>query len=104
MIDTMDAEPEETAHLREAYFSGITSLHSFVGEAFTSPDGAQIPAATLRERLPDVLAVTEWRDSRLLGRSKAEVKSALRDIRKFVKACERIERRSGTPATIQASW
>jgi hypothetical protein len=61
-------------------------------------------AAGCGKRLPDVLAVSEWRDSRLLGGSKAEVKSALRDIRKFVKDCERMERQSGTSATIQASW
>jgi hypothetical protein len=97
-------ESEDSGYLREAYFSGIYAIPTLAPEAFGSPQRVQIPAAKLRERLPQVLEVTEWRESRLLGRPKAEVRSALREIRKFVKTCERIERQSGKPATTQVSW
>lgn len=93
-------------YLREAYHGEPYATKYLVAEAFARPEtGAAIPAAVLRERLPETLRLAEERERTVYGVSDpeelADVKRAFVD---FVELCEAKERKTGRACTILASF
>ena len=92
-------------YLREAYHCEPYATQHFVAEAFQSPEGALIPAKTLRRRLPGTLRLAEERMRKLYpDTSEDELLATLQSFRDFVENCEEIELRTGNSARIVASW
>lgn len=93
-------------YLREAYHGEPYATCFLVREAFESKDArAAIPAAVLRERLPETLDLVEERQREVYcetdSREIAKVKRSFTD---FVELCEEKERETGEPVTILASY
>jgi hypothetical protein len=92
-------------YLREAYRGGAFATWHLVPEAFEAPEGVQIYASVLRERLPEALRLAEERQHIVYGATTAEeIEPTLQSYRDFVALCERVERESGVPVTVVASW
>ena len=93
-------------YLREAYHGEPYATRYLVPEAFAAPDAtAQIPAAVLRERLPQTLALVEERERTVYGETnEAAIAEVTRSFVDFVELCELKERMTGKPVTIHASY
>jgi len=96
-------------YLREAYHGEPYATRVLVPEAFDHeayPDGARIPAETLRERLPETLDTATRRQQLLYneGPDQENTRVVLQSFRDFVEFCERTEREAGEPCTIVASY
>ncbi len=95
-------------YLREAYHGEPYATHVLVPEAFedTSPDGVPIPAATLRQRLPETLATATTRQRVVYDEpaDSEDTRLVLKSFSDFVELCERKEEESGEPCTILASY
>ena len=63
-----------------------------------------IPAATLRERLPETLRLAAERERTIYKTAEEEIDEAIDQYGQFVKLCESVEAKTGTPPTIFASW
>jgi hypothetical protein len=75
-----------------------------VAESFETGRAA-IPAATLRERLPETLEVAERRERELYGETDAEeINRVLKSYRDFVELCASKEDETGEPCLIIASY
>lgn len=93
-----------TGHLREAYHGEPYATRALAPEAFETGQAA-IPAATLRQRLPEVLRLAEMRECIVYGETDPnEVGHILQSYRNFVALCERKEAETGKPCTIFASY
>jgi hypothetical protein len=92
-------------YLREAYHGEPYATQYLLPEAFEQPEGALIPAKTLRERLPETLRLAEERE-RLIYQAKTpeEIEPVLKSFTAFVELCERQEAKTGKPVKIIASW
>jgi hypothetical protein len=96
-------------YLREAYHGEPYATRVLVPEAFdheANPDGAPIPAETLRERLAETLD-TATRRQRLVydeGPDNQNTRTVLKSFSDFVELCERKERETGEPCSIRASY
>lgn len=93
-------------YLREAYHGEPYATRFLVREAFESSDGrAAIPAAVLRERLPETLTIVAERERSVYGTTdEAEITGVQESFTEFVELCERKERKTGEPMTIVASY
>jgi hypothetical protein len=95
----------EVGYLREAYHGEPYATQHLVPEAFDRREGVEIPAKVLRERLPETLRLAEVRERKIYGAtSMVEMKPTLDSYRTFVELCERIEKETGRPVLIIASW
>ena len=90
-------------YLREAYHGEPYGTRVLVPEAFEQ-DVADIPAATLKKRLPEALAAAERRERELYKGSSADVAAVLKSYRDFVALCARKEAETGKPCRIIASY
>ena len=92
-------------YLREAYHGELYATHHLVPEAFMSEDGiAEIPAATLRARLHETLAIVEERQRIVYEQTDpARIADVQRSFIDFVELAEAKERRTGAPCTVRAS-
>jgi len=73
-------------------------------EAFEAGE-APIPAATLRERLPEALRLIEQRQRSVYGEaSPAAVQRVFDGYTTFIEFCERMERSTGEAVTIVADY
>ena len=98
-------EAGAVGYLREAYHGEPYATEYLVAEAFASKDGSAIPAATLRQRLPETLRLAEERERTLYNATTPEdIEPVLRSYTAFVELCERQERQTGEPVRIVASW
>jgi hypothetical protein len=102
-------EHGHVGYLREAYHGEPYATRVLVPEAFdheTNPDGAPIPAKTLRERLPDALAAAMRRQELVYneGPEHETTRAVLQSFSDFVELCERKERETGQPCSIVASY
>jgi hypothetical protein len=102
-------EHGQVGYLREAYHGAPYATRVLVPEAFdheVHPDGAHIPAKTLRERLPDTLAAATRRQQLVYneGPEHETTRIVLQSFSDFVELCERKERETGQPCTIVASY
>jgi hypothetical protein len=92
-------------YLREAYHGEPYATRHLMPEAFENPKGAQIAAKVLRQRLSETLRLAEQRERTLYGATTAEeIEPTLQSYRDFVELCERVEKESGVPVLIVASW
>lgn len=92
-------------YLREAYHGEPYATRYLMPEAFEDGDGASIPAATLRGRLPETLRLVELRERQLYGETNTEEMAPVLDsFIRFVELCEWMEKATGKPVRIIASW
>jgi len=100
-------EDGHVGYLREAYHGAPYATRHLVAEAFDSPDSeAKIPAAVLRERLPETIRLAKQRE-RLVHDRKGSIPDddpAIKSFTDFVELCERMERETGELVTILASY
>lgn len=90
-------------YLREAYHGGPYATKFLCAEAFKT-GRANIPAATLRERLPQALTLVEERERKLYQASDAEAEAVKQSFQDFVSLCERKELETGEPVLVVASF
>jgi hypothetical protein len=92
--------------LREAYHSEPYATRYLVPEAFEHPTGrVQIPAAVLREQLPQTLALVAVREQVVYDEHDPEaIREVQQRFERFVELCEAKERDTGEPVTIIASY
>jgi hypothetical protein len=92
-------------YLREAYHGEPYPSRHLVAEAFDSPDGVTIAIETLRKRLPETLKLAEERERTVYNETdEAAVKRVVKQYSDFVDFCEKVERSTGQPPDIIASW
>lgn len=96
-------------YLREAYHGRPYATRVLVPEAFAANDcEAQIPAAALRGRLPEVLTLAMIRSAVIykqdLAEGSVEALQVCESFVDFVDLCERKEAETGKPVTIIASY
>lgn len=105
-ITGFDVTMGSVGYLREAYHGEPYATEYLVREAFESPNGtAAIPAAALRERLPHTIELAMEREREVYGHdSVTENDAVIRSFVAFVELCEKQERRTRTPVTIEASY
>jgi len=91
-------------YLREAYHGDPYATRVLVPEAFDEDcDAAAIPAATLRERLPDTLDAARRRELLIYESDEERVAGVLRSYEQFVELAERLEAEGREPRIV-ASW
>ena len=93
-------------YLREAYHGDPYATRYLVSEAFEAETAeAQIPAAVLRERLPQTLALVRQREIEVNHETdEYEIFCVMKSFVDFVELCERKEGETGEPVTIRASY
>lgn len=92
-------------YLREAYHGEPYATRYLVSEAFDANEGsAQIPAATLRERLAQTQALAIERAKKIYNETVTLESSEIKTFAEFVEYCERAEAKTGKPCTIIASY
>ena len=100
-----DTTAGRVGYLREAYHGGQYVTQFLVKEAFDSETGkAAIPAAVLRERLPEAIKLAIKRAKEVYKQTATEDSPVVRSFTDFVELCEEQERRTGKPVTIIASY
>lgn len=90
-------------YLQESYHGEPYATRHLCPEAFED-DGAHIPSAVLKERLPRALALTEERERALYQTGDRELEEVKQSFRDFVALCEAKEKETGEPVFIIASW
>ena len=101
----LSTEAGHIGYLREAYHGEPYATRHLVPEAFVKRDGALITAAMLRERLPETLRLAEQRERQVYGATTQEdIEPVLKSFREFVEHCEEVEKTTGKPVRIFASW
>lgn len=92
-------------YLREAYHGGPYATKKLVPEAFDAEGGeCRIPAALMRERLPEVIFFAKTRGLRVYGERYHDSSPEIRSFIDFVELCERKEAETGQPVMIIASY
>ena len=90
--------------IREAYHGEPYVTRFLFREAFKTGE-AQIPAATLRQRLPEALRLGDYRERTVYAEvSSQAMRRVLQEYTAFVESCERLEGSTGEPVTIVASY
>ncbi len=102
----LDAQEGGVGYLREAYHGEPYATRFLCNEAFESSDGrAAIPAAVLRERLPETLRLAEQREHEVYNETDEKAIEAIQEsFVSFVELCERKEKETGEPVEIIASY
>lgn len=101
-VTGFSVESGDVGYLREAYHGEPYATRLLVAEAFEKD--AEIPAATLRQRLPETLLLVAERHRSAYHEELVEGSPTLRAFVDFVELAERVEARTGQPVTIIASW
>ena len=96
----------DVGYLREAYHGGPYATKVLCPEAFAAEDcKAQIPAKVLKERLPDVIAAAIERERTIYKSANvSERHPVVKAYKDFVKLAEKVEKATGEPVTIYASY
>lgn len=99
----------DVGYLREAYHGDPYATKYFVQECFEdnmeTPGETQIPAKTLRERLPETLALAREREQVVYDvTDEYEIWLAQKSFVDFTKLCEAKEKETGEACTIYASY
>jgi hypothetical protein len=94
----------DIGYIREAYHGEPYPSEHLVREAFDSEEGVAIPAAILRERLPETLRLAATRERAIYKTAEENIDTEIDQYRQFVKLCEKVEEETGKPPTIIASW
>jgi len=100
----LSADHGNVGYLREAYHGEPYATKVLVPECFET-GRASIPAATLRERLPETLEIAERRERELYDETDPEaIRLVLKSYRDFVELCASKEDETGEPCLIIASY
>jgi hypothetical protein len=92
-------------YLRESYHGGPYATAFLCREAFEAPeDRAEIPAALLRQRLPQALALTQERYETIYQWDQEGIEEVKKSFTDFVELVEQKEQETGRPVTIVASY
>ena len=94
-------------YLREAYHGQPYATRMLVPEAFAADsddDEPMIPAATMRKRLPGVIAAAIERAKNVYKEEIDENDPTVKSFVHFVELCEAKERETGIPCRIFASY
>lgn len=93
-------------YLREAYRGSPYATEVLAPECFEGECKEQIPAATLRKRLPEVVRAARERIAKVYkgDPDSDESQPTIKSFVDFVELCERKEEETGTPVTIFASY
>jgi len=93
-------------YLREAYHGEPYATKHFLAEAFDGENHeAEIRAKTLRERLPETLAIVRDRETRLYeATNQYQIWQAQKSYVDFYRLCQKKEKETGEPCTIEASY
>ena len=103
-VTGFSVEHGRVGYLREAYHGEPYATRVLVPESFET-GRAEIPAATLWERLPDALKAAEQRERELYGETDInEIGHVLKSYVDFVELCARKEDETGKPCLIIASY
>jgi hypothetical protein len=90
--------------LHETHHSGPYAIKVLAPEAFEERY-AEIPAATLQDRLPAALIIAETCQRQEYGvTDPKQIDRVLQRYRDFVALCARWEANTGSPCIITASW
>jgi hypothetical protein len=105
----LSAADGDVGYLREAYHGEPYATRVLMPEAFdleTYPEGAPIPAATLRKRLRKTLAVARARQLIVYKEpaGSEDTKMVCKSFTDFVELCEVMERATGEPCIIKSSY
>jgi hypothetical protein len=104
-ITGFDTTKGRVGYLREAYHGEPYATRHLCPEAFESLDGARIPAAVLRKRLPRTIELALERARLVYGRAGVTPDDpVIQSYVAFVELCERKERETGESVTIEASY
>ncbi len=102
-ITGFNIDAGHTGYLREAYHGEPYATKYLLPEAFEKGE-AEIPAATLKERLPKTLGIAAER-AYLLYKERGEMlQITLQSFIDFVELCETKEKETGKPCNIIASY
>jgi hypothetical protein len=93
-------------YLREAYHGDPYATRALVPEAFFSHDGkAAIPARTMRDRLDTARAAVEVRERTIYKQTDAKaIAKVAKSFSDFVRLAERMEKKTGKPVVVVASY
>lgn len=93
-------------YLREAYHGSPYATKFLVKEAFEAENSeADIPARVLRERLPETLEIVKERERKVYNEmDEKEINKIRKSYMDFVELCEKMEKKTGKPVTILASY
>lgn len=105
----LSAADGDVGYLREAYHGAPYATRVLVPEAFdleTYPEGAPILASTLRKRLRKTLAVARARQLIVYKEpaGSEDTNMVCKSFTDFVELCEVMERSTGEPCIIKASY
>jgi hypothetical protein len=99
-----DVTMGRTGYLREAYHGEPYATQYLFAEVFEGENGARIPAAILKARLPRTLALAEERERTLYRANEKLIEEVKQSYRDFVALCEQKEKEHGEPVQIIASY
>ena len=100
----LTATAGSVGYLREAYHGEPYVTRFLVREGFETGE-ANIPAATLRARLPEALRLADLRERTVYEETdEVVIREVVASYTAFVEFCERAERETGKPVTIIASY
>jgi hypothetical protein len=103
-VTGFSVEHGHVGYLREAYHGEPYATRVLVPESFET-GRAEIPAATLWERLPETLKAAEQRERELYGETDInEIGRVLKSYVAFVALCAEKEDETGKPCLIIASY
>lgn len=99
-------EHGHVGYLREAYHGGPYCTHKLMPEAFNEDNKceAEIPAATLRGRLPEAISTCKERSQKVYQETIGDDAPEIKSLVAFVELAERKEKETGKPVTIHASY
>jgi hypothetical protein len=103
-ITGFSATAGHVGYLREAYHGEPYATRYLCAEAFDEKDGAHIPAAVLKARLPHTLAIVEERERKLYQSTSKEIEEVKQSFRDFVALSEQKETETGEAVLIVASY
>lgn len=105
-ITGFNALKGHVGYLREAYHGEPYATKYFVAEAFQNEKSeAQIPAKTLRDRLPEALGVVRDREAGVYQETdQYQIWKVQKSYVDFYKLCRAKEKETGEPCTIEASY
>ena len=100
-----DVTKGRVGYLREAYHGEPYATRILVAEAFDADSReAEIPAAVMRSRLPDVIQAAMLRSRQIYRKEAMPDDPCIKSFTDFVDLCQRKETETGKPCTIVASY
>ena len=104
-ITGWSVEHGHAGYLREAYHGGPYVTKYLLKEAFESgTEEVQIPAKVLRKRLREAIRLAKQRQKEIYDEDKGDDDPVVKSFVDFVELAEKMEKKTGEPVTILASY